>query len=155
MRLSQIIDMNVVANASAVRRWIIGAEDLQLRALSCRGSQRQRNQMGFGIVRFTDFAALIRPCGVEIAQTGKAQSVRIVVTLQSVLKKSFDTPYGFTGGRGRSSVIGIFDGLPYTAQVEEKINLRTPQSSAVLSSTKAASTLFWKYFRGFTTDSPT
>ena len=56
MGAGQIVDVDVVANAGAVGRGIILAEDLDLLPLPQGHLQHQRNQMRFRIVVFADVA---------------------------------------------------------------------------------------------------
>src|SRR5260370_36098420 len=66
---SQIRDVDVVADCSAVGRGIIGPKDLQALALFKRGPNGQGNQVSFVQVLFAQFATEIGAGGVEIAES--------------------------------------------------------------------------------------
>ncbi len=66
VRLGQVVDMDVIAHAGAVRRRVIAAEHLDMRPQSHRGEDRERDQMRLGVVVLADRAACIRPGGIEI-----------------------------------------------------------------------------------------
>jgi len=68
--------MHVVAQAGAVGRRVIGAEDLEVGALAHRDLNRQRDEVRLGIVVLADGAVLGGAGGVEIAEGGEAQAVR-------------------------------------------------------------------------------
>ncbi len=66
--------MHEVADARAVGRRIIGAEQGEGRAEAERGIGGQRQQMGLRIVRLADRPAGVRAGGVEVAQGRRAQA---------------------------------------------------------------------------------
>ena len=66
--------MDEVADARAVGRRIVGAEQGEGRAEAKRGIGRQRQQMGLRIVRLADRPAGVRAGGVEVAQGRRAQA---------------------------------------------------------------------------------
>ena len=72
VRIGEVVNMNVVADAGTVRGRVVRSEDLQLRAVLGGGGQRQRNQMSLRFVEFANLAAVIRSRGIEIAQTHRA-----------------------------------------------------------------------------------
>ena len=55
---------------------------------------------------------------------------------------SFDEPYGDIGISASSSVTGTCAGLPYTAAVDEKMNLGTPAATAHSISARELTVLF-------------
>jgi len=94
VRIGQIVHMNVVANAGAIRRRVVGAVDPQLWSVRGGSGKRQWNQMSFRIVELANFAAFVGPGGVEITETHRAQSVSAAVSLQRVFKKKFRCAVG-------------------------------------------------------------
>ena len=56
VRGGQVIDVDVVADAGAVGRRVVGAEDLDVRALAERGLEDERDQVRFGVVVLADGA---------------------------------------------------------------------------------------------------
>ena len=68
MRLGQILDMDVVALAGAIGRRIVAAEDAERPALVERRLDGERDQVGFGRVRFADVAVAVGAGRVEVAQ---------------------------------------------------------------------------------------
>ena len=67
MCLGQIRDVDVIADTRAVRRRVIGAEQLQRRTPPQHGIDRQRDQMRFRIVILAEPPGGIRAGGVEVA----------------------------------------------------------------------------------------
>jgi len=63
MRRSQVDHMDVVSYAGAVGGWVVGSVDLDLLALAQGYLQNQRDQMGFGLMRFTAFGSRTRSKG--------------------------------------------------------------------------------------------
>jgi hypothetical protein len=59
------------------------------------------------------------------------------------------------GSCGASSWIGVCEGTPYVAHVDEKTSRAIPASSIAASRLSVPITLLDQYFRGAVTDSPT
>src|SRR5216684_3816216 len=97
VRICEIVNMNVVANAGAVRSRVVRSEDLQLGSFLAGGGKRQRNQMSLRIVQFANLAAVIGSRGVEIAQTDRAQSVSAAVSFERVFDKKLRGAIGIDG----------------------------------------------------------
>ena len=72
MRLDQILNMHIVANACAVWRWIIIAVHNQWRVASGGGAQTNWHQMRFGIVVLANAVQVIATSHVEVAQKNNA-----------------------------------------------------------------------------------
>src|SRR5438067_2859744 len=66
VRVSEIADVDIIADAGAVRGRIVVAEDRECLALACRGVQQQRNGMGFGNMTFADLTFRIRAGRIEV-----------------------------------------------------------------------------------------
>src|SRR5579859_3810852 len=111
MGVSQIIYMNVVADAGSVGSGIVGSENMQFRGETGGGAQGQRDEMSFGIVQLTDFTALVCARSVEITQAGVTELVGAVVTLERVLKKQFRHSVGIYGLSRNILFDGNFRGL--------------------------------------------
>ena len=77
MRLRQILDVNVIADARAVRRRIIRAVNLHLRFFAERHEQHVRNQMRLDAVMLAKFFA--RAGSVEIAEGDEIQLVNFTI----------------------------------------------------------------------------
>ena len=75
MSVCQVADMDVVANGGAVRRRIVGTENVDRVDLSVRRHERTRNKMRLRFVHLADFARRRTPARVEIAQRHRAQAV--------------------------------------------------------------------------------
>jgi len=75
VRAAEVVDVDVVAEAGAVGCRVIGAENLQGRALAGGGVDGERDEMRLGIVIFADRAVLGCAGGVEIPEGGEAQAV--------------------------------------------------------------------------------
>src|ERR1051326_3713816 len=111
MSVSQIIYMNVVADAGSVRSGIVRSKNLQFGAEPGGGAQGQRDEMSFGIVQLTDFAALVCARSVEITQAGVTELVGAVVTLERLLKEQFRHSVGIHGLSRNVLFDGNFRGL--------------------------------------------
>ncbi|OQB89156.1 MAG: hypothetical protein BWX86_02525 [Verrucomicrobia bacterium ADurb.Bin122] len=90
--------MHVVAQAGAVGRRVIGAEDLEVGAFAGGHLDRERDEVRLGIVVLTDGAVLGGAGGVEIAEGGEAQPVRGRERLEHV----FHVELGLAVGVDRS-----------------------------------------------------
>jgi len=76
VRAHKIADMDVVANAGAVRRRIIGAENFQLRPQPQRRFGRDFDQVRGGRARLAGTVLRIGAGDVEITQNHMADTVR-------------------------------------------------------------------------------
>ena len=77
--------MDVVANAGAVGRRIVGTEHGQRGAAPERGIDHERQQVGLGLVGLAERAVRVRARGIEVAQCRPAQPVCDAVRLECVL----------------------------------------------------------------------
>ena len=110
VRVGEILDMDVVADARAVRRGVVVAEHGQrLAALGRR--EDVGDEVGLGVVVL---AELVRGTGdVEVAQAHAADARRRGRTSVSAASNvRFVSPYGLIGRRGASSGIGVTSGVP-------------------------------------------
>src|SRR3989338_4114947 len=68
MRRGQVLDVNVIANAGAVRRVVVVAEDHELFVLSGDGAKDVGNDVRFGLMALAGLPSRMRAAGVEITQ---------------------------------------------------------------------------------------
>src|SRR6516165_6242446 len=68
MSFGQILDVNVVTYRRSVRCRVVGPIDVDVWPLFEGRLQHQRNEVGFGLVKFADLALRVGAGGVEIAQ---------------------------------------------------------------------------------------
>ena len=61
VRLGQVVDVDVVADAGAVRRRVVGAEDLDVRPLPERHLEDERDQVRLRVVVLADACRRRRP----------------------------------------------------------------------------------------------
>ena len=94
MRLSEIGHMNVVTNAGAIGRGIVGAEDLQFRSGAGRRAESERDEVALRLMQFADFSAFVRSGGIEVAQAGEAKPVTTIVSFQRVFEKKLGNAIG-------------------------------------------------------------
>lgn len=73
--VGEIGDVDVIADAGAVFRRVIRAEDGDMVAYALRRFQNERDEMRLRIVIFADGAALCRPGRIEIAERDVAKAV--------------------------------------------------------------------------------
>src|SRR5687767_13375550 len=111
MRSSEIDDVDIVAQASSVGRWVVIAVDLDQGTFSCRGLKGDGNGVRFGIVIFT--ALLARARGIKVTQRDIAQSVCAFVPVHRSLEREFC----FAVGIGRVVGRRFLDRLGYRLSV--------------------------------------
>ena len=75
--LGQIDDMNVIANAGAVRGGVIGAKDFAFAGLPKRDLKDIRDKVSLDAMMFTEFFACAS--GIEVAQRDKLQPVNLLI----------------------------------------------------------------------------
>ena len=73
--VGQVLDVDVVADAGAVGRRVVGAEDGDVLALAERDLEDERDQVRLGRVVLADRAVVGGAAGVEVAEGGVAQAV--------------------------------------------------------------------------------
>jgi hypothetical protein len=86
MGIGEVLDVNVVANRRPIRRRVIGSVDFDLRPLSERRPQNERDEMRLRFVPFTDLALGIGAGSIEITQRHPPQyqwSARSIASLVS------------------------------------------------------------------------
>src|SRR6185437_704978 len=84
MRIGDVAYVHKVAQARAIRRFVIVAIDVEALAVACRGIQHQRNQVRFRLVSLA-----LLSCGAggaEITERKHAPAVRARVPLQYLLE---------------------------------------------------------------------
>ena len=115
MRVGQVGDVDVVADAGAVGGGIVVAVDANGGASPERDVEDERNQVGFRVVGFAagDALGTFRRAGyVEVAQRGIAQAVNAIEPAEHVLDKQLGLAIGIGRGRRASSLIGMVSGSP-------------------------------------------
>ena len=75
MGIGQITDMDVIANAGAIRRVVVVAEDLQVGSMATHHVEHQRDQVGFRVVLFAEISVRISAGGVEVAEDHARQPI--------------------------------------------------------------------------------
>src|SRR5579872_664022 len=94
MGFSQIIDVDVVADARAIGRRIIRTEYFKLATATSSREKGQWNEMGFGMVQFANFSTFIGAGSIEIAEAGELQAISAIVRLHCILKEELTDPVG-------------------------------------------------------------
>src|SRR6478736_2493163 len=89
MRFGQVVYVDVVADACAIGRGIVGTENLERFALALDGFKSGWNQMGFWFVKFTNGSVLIGSCGVEVSEAYVTEPVGAGISLQRILECQF------------------------------------------------------------------
>ena len=92
VRARQIADMDVVADAGAVRRRIVGAEHVHLVAPAECGLDRDLDQMRRALRRLAGAHFRVGARHVEVAQDDEAQSMRRAASRSMISVISFDVP---------------------------------------------------------------
>lgn len=107
--VGKVVDVDVVAEAGAVGRGIVRAEDLQLKIAGQRGLESERDEVRFRIVEFTDLAGLVGSGGIEVAQAGDMQSVGSAVGFEGIFEGELGGAVGIDGLAGIVFGDGDFD----------------------------------------------
>ncbi len=95
MRGCEVVDVNEIANAGSVARWVVATEDRDARPLTQRNLQDQGDQMALGAVGFTASAGC--PGRVEVTQTRVAQAVSAVQPTRHPFDNQLRFPVGVGG----------------------------------------------------------
>src|SRR5215208_8013647 len=79
--------MDVIADTSAIRRWIVRAIDLCCVAFSQGDTQNQRDKMGLGLMSFP----ATRQCSasIKIPERSKVQTMNLPIPIQRLLDHQF------------------------------------------------------------------
>src|SRR6185369_8333581 len=88
--LGKIDDMNVIPDAGAVRRWVIGSVNLTSLRLTQRDFEHVGNQVRFYAVMLTELHG--GSCRIEITKGNKLQPVDLLVPAQHALEDKFRFP---------------------------------------------------------------
>src|SRR5438874_1469868 len=86
--------MNVIPNASAIGRGIIGAKDLQMRTNAQSRLQDEWNQMRFRIVIFANISFWIGTGGIEVTKRRVAPAIGGGIIGQSPLDGKLGSAVG-------------------------------------------------------------
>ncbi len=97
MRVREIVHVDVVADARAVRRIVIRAEDRDAGALALDGLQNDGNEVRLGIVILADETVLGRTGSVEIAQEDALEPVGALAILAHPLEHELGAAVGIDG----------------------------------------------------------
>ena len=85
MGIGQVADMDVVADATAVRSVVVRAENFNMRTPTADGFQHNGQQVVGVLLQTPDFAINIVARRVEITQAGEAQTPEFAVPCQDTL----------------------------------------------------------------------
>ena len=142
MRLGEIADVDVVAQAGAVGRRIILPEHAERRP-AVGGANRERDQVKLGRMIFANRAIGMRARRVEIPQRDPANAVRPF----DVRQRLFDRQLGLAVGVDRLLAFGLENRhrawFAVDRAVEENTNRGTRASRMAASSANVPATLFW------------
>ena len=75
VRATEIVDMDIITQASAVGGRVVRTEQLEVRAFARRDVNGHRNEVGLGRMIFTDGAIRGGAGGIKISESGKAETV--------------------------------------------------------------------------------
>src|SRR6202790_4713289 len=96
--MREVTHMDVIANARAVRGWIVIAENLNVGPLMGRRLKNNGNQVRLRIVLLATQRRCA--CGVEIAETHVAQAVGLLVPMADTFQSELRLPIRICGTRG-------------------------------------------------------
>src|SRR5438128_8657153 len=99
MSVGQIDDVDVIANAGAVRRVVISPENFDMLFLSQRDLEHVWNQMRFVAVILAEFFRC--PGSIKIAERNKLETVNGIVPAENFLKGQFRFAIGIDWTLGR------------------------------------------------------
>ena len=110
VRVGEVRDVDVVADARPVRGRVVVAEDGQLGA-ALGGGQDVRDEVGLGVVVLAERVG--RAGDVEVAEAHAAEPVGRAVPARARPRTCASiSPYGLIGRSGASSGIGVASGTP-------------------------------------------
>ena len=92
--IGQITDMDVVADAGAIRRRIVIPEDLQIGTLAAHHIEHQRDQMGFRLMVLAQITGRISTGRIEIAEDHARQAIGATEIVQQLLHHPLAAPIG-------------------------------------------------------------
>lgn len=92
MGVRQVVDVDVVADAGAVRRIVIRAEDFDVFLFPGQREQDVGDEVGFRVVVFTDQAVLAAAGGIEIAQENALEAQARSQSLQTFSSMYLELP---------------------------------------------------------------
>src|SRR6267154_3305377 len=98
MRFRNIQDMDVVANAGAVGRGVIVAENGDVRSVGLNGLQDEGNEMGFVAAGFSAMGGCAGD--VEIAEGDEVESSILAIVGEDVFKGELGFAVRIDGGLG-------------------------------------------------------
>src|SRR5262249_32624157 len=104
--ISKIRDMNIVADARAIRSRVVGSKHREGVTPSGGRIQHKRDDMRLGLVTFANFAGRVEITQCNPLQRASAQSPSMRSHIILV------APYGLTGLRGVFSWMGTTGGTP-------------------------------------------
>jgi hypothetical protein len=150
--LGEVDDVDIVADAGAVRGLVVGAVDFDVRFLAEGDLDDVRDEVGLAAVVFaiSDGGA----GGVEVAEGDEFEAVDFVVPAKDFLEEEFRLAVGVDGALGEGFVDGEAGG-PKVAQVEEKTKRFVPWWIMASRRLRPPPTLLRKYLEGSCIDSPT
>ncbi len=77
MGAAQVVDMHVVTQAGAVRGGVVIPKNLERGPLALGRPDRERDQVGFGIVVLADGGVLGGAGGIEVTEGREAQALAV------------------------------------------------------------------------------
>src|SRR5271170_2421911 len=86
--------MDIVPNAGAVGRRVVGPENLQRRAIAPDGFKSGRDEVSLRAMNLAHQAVFIGTRRIEIAESDKTNSVGPIVSTQSLLEREFGGAIG-------------------------------------------------------------
>ncbi len=126
MRVREVRHVDVVAQAGAVGRGVVGAEYGERVAAVQGGVDHERDQVRLGVMVLAEAAGRVRAGGIEVAQAGGAQPVHLARPVQRPLDHQLALAIGRAGAMAASSSIGTRFGSPNRLAVEESTKRSTP-----------------------------
>ena len=99
--IGEVLDVDVVSDAGAIRGGIVLAEDLDAGAEAEGDVKQERNEVGFGLMVFS--VAGNGSGDVEVAEGGVAKAVNLIHPAHHVLREELGLAVGVGGGE-----LGVF-----------------------------------------------
>jgi len=85
MAVSEVADVNVISDRSAIGRWIIDTEHTEIVEVPLDSHHRPRDQMGLLHSQLTDLRIRVSTTGIKIAERTPAKAIRARIIGQNSL----------------------------------------------------------------------
>ena len=137
------MDVDVVTDARPVRRLPVVAVDGQRRPQPCGDLERDREEMGLGLVTLAELTLGVSARRVEVAKRRERQAVGRVIVGEDRLDDRLRPSVRVRRPQRVTLDDRLVSGSPYTAADDENTKRETPLARMASSSDSVVTTLWW------------